>query len=117
MAAWTTLYSGSATIGTTEYSLSLSSTTGAPASKTDNGSIWCFVDLTNLAAGDQFELRCYEKCRSGDTQRLFEAWLFTTGSKSLEATPPLPLANGWDFTLKKIAGTDRAIAYSLRAYQ
>lgn len=117
MATLTELYTGSASISTTEYSLTLASTSGVPASKTDNGYISIWLDLSALAAGDQYELKVYEKVASGGTQR--QCWPTTvlTGAQSPPHWFSLPLAvmHGWDVTLKKIAGTDRTIAWSIRS--
>ena len=117
MAAWTALYSGSNTVSTTETSLTLNSTIGVPAAKTDKATVTLVIDVSAVAAGDQFEIRCYDKCRAGDTQRLVGKWIVTgTQAEPLFMTPPLMLGEGWDFTAKKLAGTDRALVSSLRAY-
>lgn len=117
MAAWTALYSGSNSVSTSELSLTLNSTTGVPAAKTDKGTISLVLDLNALAAGDQFEVKLYEKCRSSDTQRLVDHWV-VTGAQAypIFATPPLLLGEGWDFTIKKITGTDRTITSEVRGY-
>jgi flagellar hook-associated protein 3 FlgL len=61
-------------------------------------------------AGDQLQVRVYEKVRSADTQRVIEEWILTGAqSKPIFVTPPLTLKHGWDFTLDKLAGTDRTI--------
>lgn len=117
MAAWSVLYSGSATIGTTEYSLTLNSTSGVPATKTDKVTTSLVLDVNAVIAGDQFRVTLYDKCRSGDTQRVVANW-YITGSQAepIFMTPPIIIGEGWDFTIKKITGTDRAIASSVRAY-
>jgi hypothetical protein len=117
MAAWTALYSGSASIGTSEYSLTLNSTSGVPAAKTDKGTITLALDLNAVAAGDQFEVTLYEKCRSADTQRKAAKWIVTGAqAEPIFMSPPLMLGEGWDFTIKKLAGTDRTITSEIRAY-
>lgn len=117
MAAWTVLYSGSNSISGTEFSITLNSTSGAPAAKTDKGTISLVLDVNAMLAGDQFEVKLYDKCRSGDTQRLIDHWVLT-GAQAwpLFITPPLMLGEGWDFTVKKLTGTDRTIVSSVRAY-
>jgi hypothetical protein len=106
-------FSGTASISTTEYSLPNASTTLTP--RTEDGIYQLFLDLSALVAGDEYELKLYEKCRSGDTQRVVERWSFT-GAQSLPlfASPSLILLHGWDMTLDKIAGTDRTILWSIR---
>ena len=61
------LYSGSATISTTEISL-VSGTSSLQSDATD-GIYQVFLDLNALANGDVFELKVKEKVRSADTQR------------------------------------------------
>jgi hypothetical protein len=117
VAAWTVLYSGSNSISTTEFSLTLNSTTGAPASKTDKGTVQLVLDVSAMIAGDQYELKLYDKARSGDTQRLASRWTMTGAqAEPLFMTPALMLGEGWDFTLKRLAGSDRTIQSSIRSY-
>jgi hypothetical protein len=105
----------SPTIGATEYSLAAAST--SLPTKTDIGFYALTLDLNALAAGDEFLLQLYEMGVSAGTKRLLEQWsivgppgepVSTFGSPS-----DVPLGNGWDWTIKKIAGTDRAIPFTL----
>ena len=108
-----TFVEDSATISTTEYSLPADSTT--LAAQTDDCMLQVWLDLANLAAGDQFELKIYEKITSAGSQRLVTTRVFTgVQSEPGWALPALIVGNGWDVTLKKLAGTDRSIAWSLR---
>jgi hypothetical protein len=117
MAAWTALYSGSNSVSSSELSLTLNSTAGVPAAKTDKGTITLVCDVSAMLAGDQFEIKLYDKARSADTQRLVDHWVLT-GAQAypLFVTPPFMLGEGWDFTIKKITGTDRTITSEIRAY-
>lgn len=111
--AVTEAFSGSATIGVTEYSLSNNSTT--LAAQTAVGCYQLFLDLNALVAADEFEVRCYEKVRSVDTQRVvWKAHITGALAAPAWASPALLLLNGWDFTIDKIAGTDRTITWSIR---
>jgi hypothetical protein len=106
-------WSDSQTISTTEYSLVNSSTT--LASDTTDGIYQLYLDLNAMVAGDQYELKVYEKVRSASTQRVVSTQTFT----GLQPTPnvvlpSLILLHGWDFTLKRLAGSDRTIAWSIR---
>ena len=113
--AITAAFENSATSSTTEYSLPANTTTGVPTSQTDDGIYQIFLDLNALAAGDQFELKIYEKVQSGGTQRLVDQRTFANvQSVPNFVLPSLILLHGWDVTLKKIAGTDRAIGWSIR---
>jgi hypothetical protein len=117
MAAWTVLYSGSNTISTTEFSLTLNTTSGAPASKTDKGTIQLVLDVNAMIAGDQYELKLYDAARSGDTQRLVSRWILTGAqAEVIFMTPALMLGEAWDYTLKRLAGSDRTIISSIRSY-
>lgn len=110
-----TFTNDSASISTSEYSLPNKSTTSVPIATTTQGKYQFFVDLSNLAAGDQYRFRLYEKYDSGGTARLIEEWIFTNAqSKPMFVTPEYSLGQGWDFTGLKLAGTDRTILWSLR---
>lgn len=111
--AVTEAFSGSATIGVTEYSLSNNSTT--LAAQTAVGCYQLFLDLNALTATEEYEVRCYEKVRSADTQRIvWRATISGALAAPAWASPALLLLNGWDFTVDKIAGTDRVITWSIR---
>lgn len=107
--------SNSSTISTAEYSVPANTSTGVPTSQTSVGVYQFGIDLGNMVAGDQFRLRLYEKYDTAGTQRLVEEWIFTGAqSKPLFFTPPILLGKGWDFTVLKLAGTDRSILWSIR---
>lgn len=111
--AITALYENSASISTTEYSLTNNSTT--LAAKTDDGVFQCFLDLNAMTAAEQYEFKISEKGQSGGTQRLLHYAVFTGAqSPPIFVTPALVLMHGWDMTLKKLAGTDRTIEWSIR---
>lgn len=111
------LSEASPTVGATEYSLPAASTT--LATRTEIGFIAAVLDLNALAAGDEFLLQVYATARSSaGTKRLVDSWpLFgNTGKPNLLWPSPggsILVGNGWDVTLKKIAGTDRAIPFTL----
>lgn len=105
-------FEGTSTIGTTDWSVSSGAT---PASLTAQGVYQVFLDLNNLAAGDQFQIALYEKAVAAGTQRLVETWYFTGAqAKPLWVSPSLILMYGWDIRLKKLTGTDRSITWSIR---
>lgn len=112
--AITALFENSGTIGTSLYSTVNNSTT-APASSTTAGIYQAFFDTNAIAAGDEFAFTCYEKVASGGTQRIvYQTVLVGPQGQPGLAFPALVLLNGWDFTMQKIAGTDRSIAWSIR---
>jgi len=103
----------SATISTTEYSLPAKQ--AGPTSQTTVGVFQFFIDLANMDAGDQYQIRIYEKYDANGSQRLMEEWIVTGAqSKPLFPTPSFMLGEGWDITMKKLAGTDRTIYWSIR---
>ena len=111
--AITALYEGSATISTTEYSLTNNST--SLTAKTDDGCIQTFLDLNALVAGDIYELKIYEKVQSAGTQRLIETWTFSgVQGKPIFVTPAMVFMHGWEITLKRTAGAERTIGWSIR---
>lgn len=110
-----TFTNDSATISTSEYSLPADTTTGVPTSQTTDGVFQFFIDFANMAAGDQYRIRIYEKYDSGGTQRLVEEWILTgTQSKPMFVSPSLILGEGWDCTVLRTAGSDRTVAWSIR---
>ena len=106
-------FSGTETVGTTEHSLTTD--TAGPDVETSDGIFQVFLDLNALAAGDVFEFRVYEKVLSSSTQRLvFSARFADAQGAPIWVSPSLMLLHGWDMTLDKISGTDRAIDWSIQ---
>lgn len=111
--AITEAFAGTETVGTTEWSLTTD--TSGPDVETSDGVFQVWLDVNTIAAGDQFQVRVYEKVQASDTQRVcHEAVLVGAQSPPIYVIPSLILMNGWDITLKKLAGTDRAITWSIR---
>lgn len=105
-------FSNSATISTTEYSLPNNSTTLTP--QTDDGIYQVFIDADAMATNDEYEIKIYEKVRSAGTQRVVY-YSYLRGDQSYPwVSPSLVLLHGWDVTMKRIAGTDRSIEWSIR---
>lgn len=105
-------YTGTETVSTTEWSLTTD--TAGPDTDTTAGIYQAFLDLNALAAGDVFEFKAYEKVRTGDTQRaVYSARFANAQGTPVWASPSLILGIGWDMTLKKISGTDRAINWRI----
>lgn len=111
--AITEAFTGTETVSTTEWSLTTD--TAGPDVETTDGVYQCFLDLNALAKGDVFEFKVYEKVLSSSTQRLVFGVRFANAqTEPVWPSPSLILINGWDMTLKKISGTDRAIDWSIR---
>lgn len=110
--AITVAYTGTATISTAEYSLVNNST--SLASSTDVGVYQVFIDTTNMAAGDEYEIKIKEKVVSGGSQLPIYTAVLDGAQSSPFVTPTLVLLLGWDVTMDKISGTDRSMSWSIR---
>lgn len=101
------------TVGVTE--LSIVSGTTTLQTNTTAGVYQLWVDAFTMAKGDEYRIRVYEKVEAtGGTKRVvFDATLADAQS-TLFVTPTMILMNGWDMTIQKIAGTDRAFDASIR---
>jgi len=111
--AITALYENAASISTTEYSLTNNST--VLTAITTDGVYQLFLDLSALIAGDQYELKVYEKVQAAGTQRIMEVWVFDGVQGSPHwVSPSLSLIHGWEYSLKQLTGTARTIAWSIR---
>jgi hypothetical protein len=106
-------YAADATVSTTEYSLTNDSTT--VAAQTDDGLYQLMLECNNMASGDIYTVKVYDKVQAASTQRVIQSWTLSGAqSDPLFITPPLILLHGWDFTLIKVSGTDRAFYWSVR---
>lgn len=105
-------FTGTETVSTTEHSMTTDS--AGPDVDTTAGVFQPFLDLNAVAAGDTFRFTVYEKARTGDTQRkIYSAEFSGAQPTPLWAGPSLLLGVGWDMTLIKVAGTDRAINWRI----
>jgi len=113
--AITAAYENTATISTTEYSLPKNTNYSGASPVTDTGVFQVFIDLNAMVAGDQFDLKVYEAYASGGTQRLlYTATYVGVQAAPMQVLPSLVLMYKWDVTLKRIAGADRTITWSIR---
>ncbi|MBA3421644.1 MAG: hypothetical protein H0U12_07095 [Thermoleophilaceae bacterium] len=102
-----------ATIGVTEFSLPQNAAYSAASPRVDDCIAQTFVDFSAMAAGDEYLVAAYEKANAG-TQAPFMRWYLSGVQSELFVSPMFILTEGWDFTVKKIAGTDRSIKWSVR---
>jgi hypothetical protein len=104
--AITELITGTEAISTTEWSLATDTSYDTADAQTTDGVFQVWLDLADMIAGDQLQIRIYEKVRSGDTQRIaFEAILTGAQSQPLWVSPSLVMLHGWDVTCDALAGT------------
>jgi hypothetical protein len=98
------LYSGTEAVGATEWSCTTD--TSGPDVDTTDGVFQVFLDLSDMIAGDQLQIRVYEKVRSSSTQRIvYQAILTGAQPEPVWVSPSLILMHGWDVTLDALAGT------------
>lgn len=100
------------TVGSTE--LSIVSGTTTLSTDTTDGAFQLWIDAANMAKGDEFTVRLYEKVLSTGSKTLFARWSLLGVQSEVFVTPTFVLMNGWDMTITKIAGTDRAFSASVR---
>jgi hypothetical protein len=104
--AITELITGTEAVSTTEWSLATDTSYDTGDAQTSDGVFQVWLDLADMIAGDQLQIRIYEKCRSGDTQRIVhEAILTGAQPHPLWVSPSLVLLHGWDVTCDALAGT------------
>ena len=108
-----TFLNATATIGATEYSLPKNATYSAGSPMTTLGYVQAFIDLSALTASETYQLSYYERANGG-TQLLVDTATIAGAQALMFVTPLLLVGDGWDVTLKKIAGTDRSIKFSVR---
>lgn len=100
------------TISTTEYSLPADST--SLATITTDGVYEALIDFTAMALGDEYFVQLKEKVYSAGSQKVARSWTLAGPQSELLHLHLGILLHGWDLTVKKIAGTDRSISWSIR---
>jgi hypothetical protein len=107
-------YNGNPTVGASEYDMPSASTSVGVV--TTDGIYQLFLDCNAIAEGDRFDVKIYEKVQSGGTQRVCQKWIIAGAQADpIWVAPSLILINGWTMTITKVAGTDRAIPFSIRS--
>lgn len=107
-------FSGTDTIGTTEFFLASDSTT--KTKQTDAGLYQLFIDVSAIAKSDEFLLKVYEEVRDAASTDRAQTLALLKGVRAtpIYVAPTLFLDNGWEFSLDKIAGTDQSLPRSIR---
>jgi hypothetical protein len=100
------------TISTTE--ISIPSGTSTLSTITVAGVYQLLLDPSNMVKGDQFVARFYEKVLSSTTKKMIAEQYLLGAQDQPILFPSMVLLNGWDMTLLKLAGTDRAMTASIR---
>ncbi len=105
-------YEDFATIGTTLYSLPNDSATLTPI--TADGVYQVFIDFSAMTVTEEYEVTILETIRSGGSQfEIYQAVIRGT-TQPTWVSPSLILLHGWDVQVRKLAGTDRSIGWSIR---
>lgn len=104
--------SDSATISTTEYFLASDSTTATY--QTTDVVLQVFLDLSNMALNDDYVLRIYEKVNGGTARVVYTTTFSDVQSPANWCSLQYILTEGWEVSLQRTGGSDRAIAWSLR---
>ena len=98
----------------TEYFLAAASTTQG-AGQSDDGVYQLVLDLNAMLDGDEYRVRVWDAISSGGTVRIGMEWVVAHAqSEPLWFTPSLILLHKWDFSIIRLAGSDRTIAWSIR---
>jgi hypothetical protein len=110
--AITEAFAGTEAVSTTEHSLTTD--TAGPDVETSDGVFQVWLDVSDMVAGDELQIRVYEKVQASDTQRIcYQASLAGAQSTPIWVSPSLILMNGWDVTLDCISGTV-TVTWSIR---
>lgn len=106
-----TLTDGSASIGASEFWLASNST--SKSDQTTDVVLQCWIDFGAMQAGDVYEWRVVEKINGGTQLTMGPGRVVGVQAAPVILTG-LVLGDGWEIGVKKISGTDRTIAWSLR---
>lgn len=97
-------FAGSEAVSTTEHSCTTD--TAGPDVETSDGVFQVFLNVADMIAGDQQQIRVYEKVLSSSTQHIvYQAILTGAQPEPVWVSPSLILLHGWDVTLDALAGT------------
>lgn len=67
-----------------------------------------------VAKGDEFKFRIYEKASTGATKKVLFDGTISDAQAQPYVTPSIPLGIGWDITLQRTGGSNRAFWWSIR---
>ena len=123
--ALTELFSSTGFIATTSAPVSIAQATPSTnlSASTSAGVIQALLNFNNMIAGEQYEVKLWEKTVSADTQRLLESWVVDGAqAEPVLILPAVVLMNGWDLTVQRVGtsstttstGNTRHIVSSVR---
>jgi len=101
------------TIGVTPISVVSGTTTVNDTAETGVFQLW--VDgVTNMVKGDEFRIVISEKVKATGTRRTVFQAILSDVQAELFVTPMLCLIHGWNMTITRTGGSDRAFDASIR---
>src|SRR3970282_2603485 len=101
--AITEAFAGSEAVATTEWSLTTD--TAGPDVQTDDGIYQVFLDVSDMVAGDQLQIRFYEKVGSASTQRIIEEFILVGAQATpVWVSPTMIFLHGWVVNLAALTG-------------
>ena len=70
------------------------------------------LDFNNMTAGDQYEIKVYEKIDGTNARVLYDG--FVDGAQGTAwVSSRFTITNGWEVSLKLLSGTARTVYWSL----
>lgn len=100
----------SATISTAEYFLASDSTTAVYQTTACIRRGW--IDFSAMTAAETYDVTAYEKVNGSSAKVAWSARLVGVQAELFEITPQA-VAEGWEISVTKVAGTDRSIGWQL----
>lgn len=103
-------------ISTTEWSMPSDVDFAVAPTKNQACQVQLWVFIQGMAPGDEFIVRLYERMSvfaDGSRSMEHESWRLAYPKDRL-IQAGLILHNDWDFTIQKVAGSDRLVEWSLR---
>ena len=104
--AITEAFANSQAVDTTEWSITTDTSYDTGDAQTTDGIYQVFLDVSDMVAGDQLQIRFYEKVQAAGTQRIIEEFILIGAQATpVWTSPSLILLHGWDITLDALSGT------------
>ena len=101
------------TVGVTPISVVSGTTTVNDTAVAGVYQLW--VDAYAMAKGDEFKITLSEKVEAtGGTRKTFFSATLLGVQTEVFVTPTFVLMNGWNMTIHRVAGSDRAFDASIR---
>jgi hypothetical protein len=100
----------SASISTNEYFL-LGDSTSSAYSTTDTV-VQVVIDFAAMLAGDEYEVKIYDKVDGTNGRVMYYSYL--NGVQANPLVTPSMLLDNWEVSIKRTAGADRTIYWSIR---